>query len=232
MLSRGTEPRLRNACHAPRLFSFVRGVWRVGIVLALVSLGGATSCTSNEALDESSPLASIALANLDGTKARAFPKSKARFVAFIFTRTDCPISNRYAPEVQRLCQRFRPMGVEFVLVYPDASQSPAEIREHLDDYGYPCRVLRDPGHELVQVTGASITPEVALYDRRGSLLYRGRIDDRYADFGKARRAASTRDFENALVAVTSGQPVAVAQTEAVGCFISDLPVDQELTAVR
>jgi hypothetical protein len=32
---------------------------------------------------------------------------------FLFTRTDCPISNRYAPEVRRIHDRFAPKGTAF-----------------------------------------------------------------------------------------------------------------------
>src|SRR5271170_2161137 len=38
---------------------------------------------------------------------------------FIFVRTDCPITNRYAPELQRLSHAFAPDAVQFWLVYPD-----------------------------------------------------------------------------------------------------------------
>ena len=67
-----------------------------------------------------------------------------------------------------------------------------------------------------------MTPEAALFERNGTLLYLGRIDDRFTDFGKARQQASSRDLENALVAVTTNARVPVSRTPAVGCFISDL----------
>lgn len=149
---------------------------------------------------------------------------------FLFTRKDCPISNRYAPEVTRLAKRFEPLGVEFVLVYPDASQSVAAIREHLASFEYLCRALRDPRHELVRLAGATVTPEAALFDRDGALLYLGRIDDRVTDFGKARLHADSRDLENALVAVTTNERVPVSRTQAVGCFISDLSVEKRESA--
>ena len=34
----------------------------------------------------------------------------------VFTTTDCPISNRYAPELRRIEDRFASDGVDFVLV--------------------------------------------------------------------------------------------------------------------
>lgn len=143
---------------------------------------------------------------------------------FLFTRTDCPISNRYAPEVRRLHERFAGRGVSFRLVYVDPSQGPGEIRSHLDEYGYPMPALRDPGHALVALTGVRVTPEVAVFASRGrarELVYRGRIDDWYVDFGK-RREPSSHDLEAALDSVLAGKPAPRARTRAVGCFIADL----------
>ena len=37
----------------------------------------------------------------------------------VFTTTDCPISNRYAPELERLHRDYGSRGVAFFLVYPD-----------------------------------------------------------------------------------------------------------------
>src|ERR1700729_1688584 len=42
---------------------------------------------------------------------------------FIFVRTDCPITNRYAPELQRLSEAFAADAVQFWLVYPDPSET-------------------------------------------------------------------------------------------------------------
>jgi hypothetical protein len=47
----------------------------------------------------------------------------------VFTTTDCPISNRYAPEIQRLATKFKDHA-KFVLVYPVPTDSPELILEH------------------------------------------------------------------------------------------------------
>lgn len=213
-------------CQAARL-SFVSRGW-VAWALSVLACGTLSSGCHNG--DDDSPAGSIlpanvALLELNGTTVHPLRDPATRFVLFLFTRKDCPISNRYAPEVKRLIERFEPLGVEFVLVYPDASQTDTSIREHLASFEYSCRQLRDPRHELVRLAGATVTPEAALFHRDGSLLYLGRIDDRFTDFGKARLSADSRDLENALVAVTTNKRVPVARTPAVGCFIADLPVE-------
>ena len=54
------------------------------------------------------------------------------------------------------------------------------------------------------------------------MVYRGRIDDRYVDFGKARAEATQHDLLDALQAVVEGQPVPNPRTKSVGCYIVDL----------
>ena len=79
----------------------------------------------------------------------------------VFTTTDCPISNRYAPEIQRLAAKFRDQA-RFVLVYPVPSDSPEMIREHVKKFGYSIESIRDTDQQLVKQTGVTVTPEVAV----------------------------------------------------------------------
>lgn len=162
------------------------------------------------------------LVDLDGVVVDPLTDSKAKAVVLLFARSDCPISNRYAPEVKRLYAEFAPRGVAFWLVYPVARDTSEVIRKHVQAYEYPLRVARDPGHAWVRKTGVKVTPEAAVFRPGGQLAYRGRIDDWYVDFGKARSKPEERDLQNALTAILEGKPVPRSRTGAVGCFISEL----------
>src|SRR6266404_7539700 len=146
----------------------------------------------------------------------------AKAIVFLFIRTDCPLSNRYAPEVKRLHDRFAKSGVRFWLVYPDQGESGEIIRNHIKEYEYRLSALRDPEHKLVKITGAQVTPEAAVFLPGGRMVYRGRIDDRYVALGKARPAPTTRDLEQVLEALLEGKQVTNKTTAAIGCFIPDL----------
>ena len=140
----------------------------------------------------------------------------------IFTRSDCPIANRYAPEVQRLADRFRPPGIAFWLVYVDPEEGPGAIRGHLEEYGYRLPAVRDTEHRLVRLAGARVTPEAAVYSPGGKLVYGGRIDDRYLDYDRKRQTPAKRDLEEALEALIAGGEPEVQRSPAVGCHIADL----------
>ena len=146
----------------------------------------------------------------------------ARATVLIFVRTDCPISNRYAPEIQRIAGRFSSQGVKFWLVYADLSETADAIRKHLADYHYDLAAVRDQKHVLERAAKARVTPEAAIFLPDRKLVYHGRIDDRYIDFGKARNAPTTHDLEAALEAVVAGKPVPHEATRAVGCYLADL----------
>ena len=143
-----------------------------------------------------------------------------RLTVLVFTTTDCPISNRYAPEIQRLATKFGDRA-KFVLVYPVPGDSPELIRAHHKKFGYSIEYLRDAGQKLVKQTGVTVTPEVAVM-RGTTLLYRGRIDDRYVELGRERPNPTQRDLEEALSAIVAGKAVATRATQAVGCFLTDL----------
>ena len=138
----------------------------------------------------------------------------------IFVRTDCPVSNRYAPTIKGLSQSYAGK-VRFFLVYPDKSETAANIEKHVQDYSLQMATLRDPQHALVRVGQVEITPEIAVFDGTGKLIYHGRIDNWYQEFGRARPAPTTHEMNDAILAALSGGP-APASVGGVGCYISDL----------
>ena len=166
-------------------------------------------------------LAVIEVADLNGTRLDIFPREHAATV-FLFARTDCPISNRYAPTVRELEQAFSIRDVAFYMVYIDPTQSPEEIKAHQQAYRYPCSSVRDDTHQLVKQMGVRVTPEAAVLDRSGRVVYRGRIDDRFVDFGKTRQVPTRNDLQIAIQEVLAGRAVQVPATKAIGCFIADL----------
>lgn len=138
----------------------------------------------------------------------------------VFTSTDCPISNRYAPEIERLAAKFKGKA-QFILVYPVPTDSLEMIREHAKKFAYSIETLRDTDQKLVKQIGVTVTPEAAIMNGT-RVMYRGRIDDRYIDFGKDRIVPTKRDLEDALDALIAGKPIAIRETRAVGCILSDL----------
>ena len=160
--------------------------------------------------------------DLDGKPFGLSAASPGKSVALIFVRRDCPISSRYAPTIQKLSQQYS-RDARFFLVFPDKTESSGEIRKYLRDFAYSLPALRDPDHALVRLAHAHTTPEAAVFDRKGALVYHGRIDNLYEDISRARPAATTHELDDALQSAIHGSPLLARETTAVGCYISDLP---------
>jgi len=163
--------------------------------------------------------------DLEGRRVDPFEGQDRKATVLVFVRTDCPIANRYAPELRRLQERFAARGAAFWLVYADAAEPVEAIRAHLRAFDLPARALRDSGHVLVRRAGARVTPEAAVFVPGAGgarLAYRGRIDDRYVDFDRMRAAPTTHDLEDALEAVLAGRAGPRETTTAVGCFLADV----------
>lgn len=169
----------------------------------------------------------VLIHTLDGATLDALQQpAGSKAVVYIFTSVDCPISNRYAPEIQRIERTFAPQGVVFRLVYPGKADADAAIREHVKAFAYEGPVssiqpMRDKDFALVKHTRATITPEAVVLVN-SVVAYQGRIDDRYVELGVERPAPTSHDLADALAAIVAGRPVAHARTQAVGCFIADL----------
>jgi hypothetical protein len=182
-----------------------RGPWRVLVALVLLLLVSCRRPDGETATD------------LDGHAVDPLATT-ANVVVLVFVGTQCPISNRYAPELTRIRDAFAARGVQMSLVYPSPNDEADRIRAHARSHGLTMPVLRDPHHALVRRAEATTTPEAAVF-RNGKLVYVGRIDDRQVDFGVTRPEPRRRDLELALEAALAGQPIATARTTPIGCSI-------------
>jgi thiol-disulfide isomerase/thioredoxin len=168
-----------------------------------------------------SPGAQNTAFNLAGNPVDPLKSASGKVVVLVFVRTDCPISNRYAPTIQKLSAEHEGKAT-FWLVYPSKSESAEVIRKHEREYGYKIPALRDPQHVLVKESMVQITPEVAVFDAQRHLVYHGRIDNLYEDIGRARSVATAHELDDAISAALSGKSLDVSATHGVGCYISDV----------
>lgn len=158
--------------------------------------------------------------DIDGRTVTPFaPAGKAHVLFFV--SSDCPVSNSYAPEIQRICKVYEDKGVACSLAYEDVRIDDGAVRKHMDAFGYrglPATI--DGSRALASRARASITPAAVVIDKKGEIRYRGRIDNLYSSLGKPRQQVTMHDLTDALDAVVAGKPVARPETEAIGCFIA------------
>ena len=162
-------------------------------------------------------MADIVFRDLAGVPRHPLEPGEKDASVLVFFWQDCPVSNGYAPELNRIAASHT--NCAFYIVQVDAQLTPAAAREHATQYHLAMPVLLDPKHQLVKIARATVTPQAVVFGKNGDVLYRGRIDDNYAAFGKKRASARRHDLIDALDAIAAGQPVKLKETKAIGCVI-------------
>ena len=74
-------------------------------------------------------VASVHVPDLDGKLVDPFESpAGTKATVLLFVSTDCPISNRYAPDVRKLYDTYKKDGVAFWLVYPNPADAVSDKR--------------------------------------------------------------------------------------------------------
>lgn len=148
-----------------------------------------------------------------------------RVVVLIFAASDCPISNRYVPEIARLNREFTKRGVRIWWVFPNPEDRSSTVAQHNHAFAITEPTVLDTRQSLVHLAHVTTTPEAAVFRSKGNDLrevYRGRIDDRYLSIGQERPRAQQHDLEAAIGAALADKPVPPSGGPPIGCSIVPL----------
>jgi len=168
----------------------------------------------------STPAVSLALCPDVATIEDARQYDARAATVLFFVDTECPIANQYAPKMERIVKAYAEKDVCFVRIYSGDYYDETDLARHAEDYGFTMPALMDKEYALALETGARITPEAVVVDRKGEVRYCGRIDNKYKGFGKYRPEATVEDLTDALDAVLAGREVEVKKAKAIGCFMN------------
>ena len=160
--------------------------------------------------------------DLHGGPVRELSGAGVRVVVLYFASTDCPISNRYIPEIARLSERFADAGVRVWWVYPNPGDTAEVVERHRRDFSIAGDAVLDWRQRLVAMAHVGVTPEAAVFVVEGPVLrevYHGRVDDRYLSLGRERPEAGSHDLEAAIRAAVAGKPVPQPGGPPVGCSV-------------
>lgn len=144
---------------------------------------------------------------------------EAKAYVLVFSSTTCPVALRYIPKVNDLAREYADKGVKFALVNAAPEDTIQQMAYYAMEYNVAVPVVKDLDGGVVEAIGATRTPETAIVDANGKLVYRGRIDDRYKVTGEQPKQASD-DLRRALDALLEGKKIDVAETPVEGCEIT------------
>lgn len=161
-------------------------------------------------------------------KAITLGESQPKAMVFVFMNTECPISNKMAPELNKLAALAGKNKVEFYGVLSDPTVTRFAAQKHSKDFQISFPMIFDGSGILAAALEPAVTPQGFVVDAAGKLLYSGRVNDLYASVGTPRTVVTSNDLQDAITAVGTGKAIAKPTTAAVGCvFESWKRVDKE-----
>jgi len=139
---------------------------------------------------------------------------------YIFLLEDCVISQYYTLPLRELHEKYASEEIEFIGVFPNRFSKPETIDQFKKDYQISFELKYDYYQTLAKKMGATVTPEVVVYDEeKEETIYKGRIDNTYFRVGKRRQVTTTAELADVLEALQKKTIPSTQSTIAIGCYI-------------
>jgi len=139
----------------------------------------------------------------------------------VFMCNHCPYVIHIRSGLAQLARDYLPRGAGMVGInandvanYPD--DSPARMKEEVRSAGYIFPYLFDETQAVAKNYKAACTPDIYLFDKNQTLVYRGQFDASRPNNGLA---VTGKDLRAALDALLAGKPVPEKQIASIGCNI-------------
>lgn len=154
-------------------------------------------------------------------KSTPSPTSQDKITVYVFLHEACVISQYYTLPLRQMHEEYANENLQFVGLFPNASSQVDKIQAFKESYKIPFALQIDEEQVKTEAFGATITPEVVVYNEtQAEIMYQGRIDDAYARVGQRKRVTNTSELKDVLEAIANNQAILVRKTPAVGCFIT------------
>ncbi|HKS25822.1 MAG TPA: thioredoxin family protein [Thermoanaerobaculia bacterium] len=177
------------------------------------------ACANAEELPIGATAPKFALVNAVDGKTVAYKPGDGKVSVVFFTCNQCPYAKAFEPRLIEIAKQYQAKGVAFYAIDPNdeaqyAVESLAEMKARAVERGYPFPYLKDGDSAIARAYGARVTPHVYVFDKTGTLRYRGYVDDS----AKASER-KTAGLSNALEELLGGKTVSNQTTRAFGCSI-------------
>ncbi len=173
------------------------------------------------AIGAKAPKTDLKMKNVDGRSFSLNDVKKQNGLCVVFSCNTCPYVVAWEDRYNELAAFCKKNNVGFILVNSNEAQrdgvdSHQAMLAHAKEIGYgDYPYVVDADHVLADAFGATKTPDVFLFNGKLELAYKGAIDDNMKDKG----AVQAPYLSNAISAMVAGQPIAPAETKALGCSI-------------
>lgn len=152
-----------------------------------------------------------------------FDESEALLV--IFMCNHCPYVKHIKEGLVELAKDYSDDELSVVAIssndveqYPD--DSPEKMAEEAEQFGYPFPYLFDESQEIAKAYKAACTPDLFLFDKERTLVYRGQFDDSRPGNDKP---VTGEDLREAIDLLLEEGDKVENQTPSMGCNIKWKP---------
>lgn len=167
------------------------------------------------------------LPDVDGTIVSPDDVGDAPALLVAFICRHCPFVTHIRHGFAAFVREYQPRGLAVIGINSnDVEQFPEDgpqgMKEEAIAAGYTFPYLFDESQEVAKLFRAACTPDLFLFDRGRTLVYRGRFDESRPRTNPP-MPVTGRDIRAAVDAVLSGAAVPQDQKNSVGCNIKWKP---------
>jgi peroxiredoxin len=152
----------------------------------------------------------------------------AQALAVIFMCNHCPYVKHIRAGLAQFAPDYLSRGVAVIGInsndavnYP--ADGPAKMADEVKTAGYVFPYLYDETQQVAKAYRAACTPDIYLFDRDKSLVYRGQFDDSRPG---SDIPVTGKDLRAAVDSVLAAEPVSSRQRPSIGCNIKWKPGNQ------
>jgi peroxiredoxin len=165
------------------------------------------------------------LPDLDG-KPVSLSAFRGKTVVLEWFNPDCPFvrASHAKGSLKDAAERHQKAGVVWLAINSAAPGKQGSGREAnvqgRDRFGLKHPILLDESGSIGKLYGAERTPHLYVIDPKGTLVYRGAIDNSPDGEGESPTSgALVRHVDVALAELAQGKPISVPETTAYGCSV-------------
>ncbi|NKB64141.1 MAG: redoxin domain-containing protein [Gammaproteobacteria bacterium] len=168
--------------------------------------------------------------HLDDTSQTLDVEISKKATIILMLGKECPVSKRFIPRLNELYSVANSLDFNFYGLFPNPWDNAENIRQFQQEYDIHFPLLIDRHATVAKKLKPVASPESFVFDKQGTLVYRGRIDNRFASIGVLRTNISRHELADAMEAVFNDSMPAVPYTEPVGCFYGKWDTDTAETS--
>ena len=190
----------------------------LGCLLALWPMTAAAAPKAGDTVD----LIGVRVTDVTGQHHRiGVSTGKVQPAVLVFLDTACPVATRYVPTLNALHAEAEARGVALYGVLSNPAITWQASADFVEDFGIAFPVILDSAGDLALRLGPRVMSESFVVSTADRMVYRGRIDDRFATVGRLRTRIASHDLRTVIEALADGGEPESYETEAVGCFHHD-----------